>query len=118
MKLDFEVLLSVDFDKTIVNYRLITLHNWSHKVAHHLETNWRSIFNLDVEVRHALTSFSGLHNYTELDFFFTCFNDAVDDATFCCAQTFTLGLDVYFKGVPILAFETELVTHLAFASLL
>ena len=58
MELDFKVFLSVDFDKTIVNNRLVTLNYRSHEVAHNLETNWSSILDLNVEVGNAFSSLS------------------------------------------------------------
>ena len=104
MKFDFKVFLSVDLDKAIVDNRLVTLHDGTHEIAHHLETDWCSIFNLDVEVSHRFSSLFGLHNYTELDFFFACLNDSMDYASFCGTQTFALCLDIYFERAPVLSF--------------
>jgi hypothetical protein len=62
MNFDFNIFLSIHFDESKVDYRLVALNNWAHEVADDLEANWGSIFNLNVEVGHALSSFLGLNN--------------------------------------------------------
>jgi len=53
---DLEVLRRVDLDKAVVDNWVEAFDDGTHKVACHLETDWSSVFNLDVEVGHAFTS--------------------------------------------------------------
>lgn len=89
-------------------------YQWSHEIAHHLERDWWTIFNLNVKVGHTFTPVLGPNQDPEINWFLLSVNDSLYASIFLL-QAPALNLNVNIKGLLILALKSQHVSHLTFA---
>ena len=92
--LDFDILLTVNFDQAIINDRLMAQHKRAHEITNDLEGHRGTILDFNVEVCHALTSLRRFDHNLKIYVIVSGINNPMYCAALLCLQAHPLSLNV------------------------